>query len=150
MDCSWPGSSVHGISWARFLKWIAISFSRGSSQFKDQTPISCIGRQVLYHWATREAQLFHYLLLLSIYYLYYLLLSLFLRLFTILHLYGRNTVYSQVLSFMESIATGSTSVHSTKYRWKIFLKYFQKVPKKQNLNLLHASNYQYLYSIYIY
>ena len=32
MDCSPPGSSVHGISQARILEWVAISFSRGSSQ----------------------------------------------------------------------------------------------------------------------
>ena len=32
MDCSQPGSSVHGISQARILEWVAISFSRGSSQ----------------------------------------------------------------------------------------------------------------------
>ena len=31
MDCSLPGSSVHGISQARLLEWVAISFSRGSS-----------------------------------------------------------------------------------------------------------------------
>ena len=31
MDCSLPGSSVHGISQARILEWVAISFSRGSS-----------------------------------------------------------------------------------------------------------------------
>ena len=31
MDCSAPGSSVHGISQARILEWVAISFSRGSS-----------------------------------------------------------------------------------------------------------------------
>ena len=34
MDCSPPGSSVHEISWARILEWVAISFSRGSSQPK--------------------------------------------------------------------------------------------------------------------
>ena len=89
-----------------------------------------------------------YYYLFTIYTIYYYLYSW--GYLHILHLYGRNTVYSQVLSFVESIATGSMSVYSTKYRWKIFLKYFQKVPKKQNLNLLHASNYQYLYSIYIY
>ena len=43
MDCSWPGSSVHGILHTRILEWVAISFSRGSSQPKDQTCISCIG-----------------------------------------------------------------------------------------------------------
>ena len=42
-------SSVHGISQARIVKWFAISSSRGSSQPRDQTSISCIGRQVLYH-----------------------------------------------------------------------------------------------------
>ena len=55
MDCSPPGSSVHGISQARILEWIAISFSRGYSCPCDQTHISCFGRQILYHRATREA-----------------------------------------------------------------------------------------------
>jgi len=40
MDCSPPGSSVHGILQARILEWVAISFSRGSSQPRDQTHIS--------------------------------------------------------------------------------------------------------------
>ena len=40
MDCSPPGSSVHGISQARILEWVAISFSRGSSQPRDQTKSS--------------------------------------------------------------------------------------------------------------
>ena len=43
MDHSLPGSSVPGISQARILKCVAISFFRGSSQPKDQTPVSCIG-----------------------------------------------------------------------------------------------------------
>ena len=47
MVCSSPGSSVHGISQARILKWIAISFSRGSSWPSDQTCVSCIGRGIL-------------------------------------------------------------------------------------------------------
>ena len=55
MDCSTPGSSVHGILQARILKWVTISFSRVSSQFMDRTCISCLGRQILYHWATWEA-----------------------------------------------------------------------------------------------
>ena len=37
MDCNRPGSSVHGILQARILEWVAISFSRGSSQPRDQT-----------------------------------------------------------------------------------------------------------------
>ena len=55
MDCSLPGSSVHWISQARILEWIAISFSRESSQPRDWTWVSCIGKWILYHWATREA-----------------------------------------------------------------------------------------------
>ena len=43
-DCSPPGSSVHGISQARILECVAISFSRGSSQHRNWTHISCIGR----------------------------------------------------------------------------------------------------------
>jgi len=58
MDCSPPGSSVHGISQAGILEWIAISFSRGFFRPRDRTCISCIGvcvcakshRQILYHW----------------------------------------------------------------------------------------------------
>ena len=57
MDCSLPGSFIHGLFQARELEWVAISFSRGSSWPKDLTCISCIGRQILYHWATREALL---------------------------------------------------------------------------------------------
>ena len=52
MDCSF----VNGISQARILEWVVTSFSRASSWIKDQTCISCIGRWILYHWATREAQ----------------------------------------------------------------------------------------------
>ena len=42
MDCSPPGSSVHGILRARILKWVDIPFSGGSSQPRDRTPVSCI------------------------------------------------------------------------------------------------------------
>ena len=48
-------ASVHEISQARILEWVAISSSRGSSQPKDWTYVCCIGRRILYHWATREA-----------------------------------------------------------------------------------------------
>ena len=51
-DCSPPGLCVHGISQARILEWVAISCSRGSSWPTDRTYISCIGRRVLYYWAT--------------------------------------------------------------------------------------------------
>ena len=51
MDCSFPGSSVHGILQARILNWVAVSSSRGSSRSRDQTLISfsfCTGRGILY------------------------------------------------------------------------------------------------------
>ena len=48
LDCTPPGSSVHGISQARILEWVAIFFSRGSFQTRDQTHVSCVGRQILY------------------------------------------------------------------------------------------------------
>ena len=53
-DWSPPGSSVFGISQPRILEWLAISFSRGSSQPRDWTHISCIDRWILYHSATRK------------------------------------------------------------------------------------------------
>ena len=43
VDCSPPGFSVHGILQARILKWVTISFSRGSSQPRDRTQVSRIG-----------------------------------------------------------------------------------------------------------
>ena len=55
MDCSLPGSSVHGIFQAIVLTWIAISFSRGSSQCRDRTWVSRIVDRRFPVWATREA-----------------------------------------------------------------------------------------------
>ena len=58
MDFRLSSSSVHEIFQARILKWVAISSSRGSSQPRDGTCVSCtfcIGRWILYHLATREA-----------------------------------------------------------------------------------------------
>ena len=56
VDCSLPGSSVHGILQARLPEWGAISFSRGCSQPRDQTWVSCIADGGFFHiWASREA-----------------------------------------------------------------------------------------------
>ena len=54
MDCSLPGSSVHGIFQAIVLEWIAISFSSGSSRPRDGTQVSCIVDRRFTIWATRE------------------------------------------------------------------------------------------------
>ena len=56
MDCSLPGFSVHGISPARILEWVTISFSRGSSRPRNRTWVSCIGGRRFNLWAIREAQ----------------------------------------------------------------------------------------------
>ena len=56
MDCSPPGSSVHGFLQARMLEWVAIPFSRGSSQSRDRTHVSHIAGGFFTSWATREAQ----------------------------------------------------------------------------------------------
>ena len=58
IDCSLSGSSVHGILQTRVLEWIAMPSSRGSSQPRDQTCISCTTRGCFffYHWATWKAQ----------------------------------------------------------------------------------------------
>ena len=55
MDCSLPGFSVHGISQARILEWVAISSSRASCWLRHQTHVccvSCIGRRILDHCIT--------------------------------------------------------------------------------------------------
>ena len=51
MDCSPPGSSVHGDSAGK--KWVGVPFYRGSSQSRDWTQISCNCRQILY-WLSHQ------------------------------------------------------------------------------------------------
>ena len=58
MDCSPPGSSVHGILQTRIMELVAIPFSRGSSRPRDQTwvsCISCISRRILYGLSHQES-----------------------------------------------------------------------------------------------
>ena len=57
MDHSPPGFSVYRISQARILEWVAIFFSRRSSQLRDQTQAFCIEGRLLTIWTTREASL---------------------------------------------------------------------------------------------
>ena len=55
-DCSPPGSSVHvHVQQARILEWVAIPFSKGSSQSRNQTQVSCMAVRSFTVWATREA-----------------------------------------------------------------------------------------------
>ena len=55
MDCSPPGFSVYGIVQARILEWIAIPFSRGTSQPRDRTLVSCIVGRFFTVWATGKS-----------------------------------------------------------------------------------------------
>ena len=59
MDCSPPGSLVHGIFQAWILEWVDVSFSRGSSWPRDRTPVSRIVGRRFTIWATREAHQKH-------------------------------------------------------------------------------------------
>ena len=59
MDCSPPGSSVHGVLKARILEWVASPFSRWSFQPRDQTQVSLIAGGFFTNWATGEAPLKH-------------------------------------------------------------------------------------------
>ena len=54
VDCSPPGSSVHGFSQARIPEWVAISFSKGSFWTRHGTRVSCIAGRFFTIWATRE------------------------------------------------------------------------------------------------
>ena len=54
MDCSPPGSPVHGILQARLLEWVAIPFSRGSSWPRDQIQVSHIAGRFFIIWAIRD------------------------------------------------------------------------------------------------
>ena len=70
MYCSLPGSSIHGISQARILDWVAMSFSRGSSWPRDRTQVSRIAGRCFnlwivnsdYWWGSRMWKLGHFLL----------------------------------------------------------------------------------------
>ena len=55
MDCSLPGSSVHGILQATKLEWVAVPSSRASSQPRDWIQVYCIASGFFTVWATREA-----------------------------------------------------------------------------------------------
>ena len=58
--CDTMDSTVHGILQARILEWVAFPFSRGSSQPRDWTQVSCTGGGFFTSWATREAHFMAY------------------------------------------------------------------------------------------
>ena len=56
-DCSLPGSSVHGLLQTEIREWVTIPFSRGSSQARDQTWVSCMAGRFFTIWATSKGRL---------------------------------------------------------------------------------------------
>ena len=56
MDCSQPGSFLHGVFQARILEWVATAFSRGSSQPRDWTWVLCTAGRIFTIWTTKEAE----------------------------------------------------------------------------------------------
>jgi len=60
MNCSLSGSFVHGILQERILEWVAISFSRGSSQPRNRTRVSCIAERCFTDWAMRQVLTYLY------------------------------------------------------------------------------------------
>ena len=54
MDWGTPGSSIHRISQVRIQEWVAISFSRGSSQLRDRTHDSCLISYIVGRFSTSE------------------------------------------------------------------------------------------------
>ena len=64
VDCSPPGSSVHGILQARILEWVAISF-KGSFQPREGTQVSSTAGRFFTVWATREVNYLDYLMVLK-------------------------------------------------------------------------------------
>ena len=67
MHCSLPGSSVHGIFQARILEWVAITFSRGSSQPSNWIQVSSTAGRFFTIWTPKEAHIYipHYHIFLS-------------------------------------------------------------------------------------
>ena len=89
MNCSLTGFSIHGIFQARVLEWVAISFSRGSSRPRDWTQVSHIVGRCFTIWATREALVIMYIILL----LYVCLYISYVCIFTYISVYGCLSVY---------------------------------------------------------
>ena len=98
MDCSLPGSSLHGILQARVLEWVAISFSRGSSWPRDRTWVSHIPGRRFNLWATRKAPNVEYLL------------NVFFPLYICLHLHGDSLSLSS--GYSNTLPTGVLSQHA--------------------------------------
>ena len=112
---SLPGSSVHGIFQARILEWIAIPFSRGSSQSRDRSQVSCIAGQIFTIRATRDLSkimYWHVILNLGGYFeLNFLLFLSMLYLHTLIGVISSVMCSAQSLSCVRLFATSWTRAH---------------------------------------
>ena len=71
MDCSPPGSSVHGVLQTRILVWVAISFSRGSSPPRNGTWVSCIAGRFFDHLSHQGSLYYIYVSIIYVYWAVY-------------------------------------------------------------------------------
>ena len=105
MDYSPPGSSIHGILQARILEWVAIPFSRGSSQSRDRSQVSCIAGQI-------KITYLHVILNLGGYFeLNFLLFLSMLYLHTLIGVISSVMCSAQSLSCVRLFATSWTRAH---------------------------------------
>ena len=117
MDCSLPGSSVHGILQARIPEWIAIPFSRGSSWPRNQTRVSCIAGWFFTVWATRKP----------------------LNRYTVLYIkqwVGHGVILRATLHFSRSHQADLNSKSSKTYLSKRLISYVTLLSRCQPLNVL--------------
>ena len=112
MNCSLPGSSVHGMSQARILEWVAISFSRRSSQTRDRTYDSRIAGRFF----TTELQEEHKTIDISLHFCFsYLMLT-----------------HTLIYATIAQRETASTITHYVKHMYLFPYYFYNKVPKLQS------------------
>ena len=112
---------VHGILQARILEWVAFPFSRGSSQPRDQTQVSCIAGRFFTSWATRETPL--YQVMDSIHFLIYTLFS-WIRFIQSLRLRDYSPVPSSVIILLHLFwASSEPPGHCTAFPFPLALSF---------------------------
>ena len=83
------GSCFHGILQARILEWVVISFSKGSSLPRDQIHVSCIGKWILYHWATWDSA--------------YIYIYIYIYIYTHTHTYTHTHIYKYITLIINNV-----------------------------------------------
>ena len=132
MDFSPPGSSVHGILQARILEWVAISFSRGSSQTRNQTWVSCMAGKFFTVWAMSESSIFWHISLYNILKITFInittsIIKKFFRYWEIVKLIVANTSFSKFWFLLkyQFLSSVTNTVSSWNDRFSLFI--FDKI-----------------------